>query len=89
MNPRDAQMAAGVTAGGTTSADMVNHPPHYTAGRKFEPIDVFEDWFPSDPLLWQVAKYLSRAGRKGSAIEDLRKARFYLDRAIDREGRRV
>ena len=61
--------------------DVINHPPHYTFG-KFEVIDVLEDWFPTDPLLWQVGKYISRAGRKGSRAEDLKKARFYLDRAI-------
>lgn len=61
--------------------DPVNHPPHYTFG-KFEVIDVLEDWFPTDPLLWQVGKYISRAGRKGSRAVDLKKARFYLDRAI-------
>ena len=61
--------------------DPVNHPSHYTFG-KFEVIDVLEDWFPTDPLLWQVGKYISRAGRKGSRAEDLKKARFYLDRAI-------
>lgn len=61
--------------------DPVNHPTHYTFG-KFEVIDVLEDWFPNDPLLWQVGKYISRAGRKGSKTVDLKKARFYLDRAI-------
>lgn len=62
---------------------MVNHPPHYTFG-KYEVIDVLEDWFPTDPLLWQVGKYISRAGRKGSKAECLKKARFYLERAISK-----
>lgn len=65
----------------TSPANMIEHPPHYTFG-KYEVIDVLEDWFPTDPLLWQVGKYISRAGRKGSRAEDLKKARFYLDRAI-------
>jgi hypothetical protein len=65
-------------------SDPVNHPSHYTFGR-FEVIEVLEDWFPSDPLLWQVGKYLARAGRKGPALEDLRKARFYLERRIARD----
>lgn len=63
--------------------DPVNHPPHYTFGR-YEVIDVLQDWFPENPLLWQVGKYIARAERKGRALEDLRKARFYLDREIDR-----
>ncbi len=62
-------------------SDPVNHPPHYTFGR-FEVIDVLEDWFPDDPLLWQVGKYIARAVRKGDAVTDLKKARFYLDRRI-------
>jgi len=64
--------------------DSVNHPPHYTFGR-FEVIDVLEDWFPADPLLWQVGKYIARAGRKGNAVEDLEKAAWYLRRRIEKE----
>jgi hypothetical protein len=65
-------------------SDPVDHPSHYTFG-KFEVIDVLEDWFPTDPLLWQVGKYIARAGHKSSLIEDLKKARWYLDRRIARE----
>jgi len=61
--------------------DTINHPPHYTFG-KFEVIDVLEDWFPHTPLLWQVGKYIARAGRKGDELTDLKKAKFYLDRYI-------
>jgi hypothetical protein len=63
--------------------DPVNHPKHYTFG-SFEVIDVLQDWFPNNPLLWQVGKYIARAERKGKSLEDLRKARFYLDREIER-----
>ena len=63
--------------------DPVNHPKHYTFGN-FEVIDVLQDWFPNNPLLWQVGKYIARAERKGRTLEDLRKARFYLDREIER-----
>ena len=61
--------------------DAVNQPSHYTFG-KFEVIDVLEDWFDSDPLLWQVGKYIARAGRKAGMLEDLRKAKWYLERRI-------
>lgn len=64
-------------------SDPVNHPQHYTFG-KYEVIDVLEDWFATDPLLWQVGKYLARAGRKGDVLEDLKKARWYLDRKISK-----
>lgn len=61
--------------------ESVEHPKHYTFG-KFEVIDVLGDWFPNDPLLWQVGKYIARAKHKGKECEDLKKARFYLDRKI-------
>lgn len=77
--------------------DPIN-PNHYKGGRRFQPADVFEDWFCQEdsdptlaPLLWQVAKYLSRCGRKGGralALQDLKKARWYLDRAIARKEKR-
>lgn len=61
--------------------DNVNHPNHYTFG-KFEVIDVLLDWFKNDPLLWQVGKYIARSSRKGKELEDLKKARWYLNLKI-------
>lgn len=58
-------------------------PPHY-AELDPEPIDVIEGWGLGFYLA-QVIKYVARAGRKGGPekyLEDLRKARWYLDRAI-------
>jgi hypothetical protein len=68
-------------------ADLVNHPPHYTAGR-FEAIDVIEDaaQHAPDPVLgalqWQVLKYMLRLWGKGNPLQDAKKARWYLDRLI-------
>jgi len=62
--------------------DPVNHPSHYTFGR-FEVIDVLQDWFPSSPLLWQIVKYVARAQHKGNMLQDLKKAQFYLNKAIE------
>jgi hypothetical protein len=59
----------------------VNHPKHYTFG-KYEVLDILEDWFPNDPLLWQVGKYLARANHKGELLTDLKKAAWYLDAKI-------
>lgn len=61
--------------------DNVNHPSHYTFG-KFEVIDVLEDWFPDKPLLFNAGKYLARAFHKGKPLEDLKKARWMIDRQI-------
>lgn len=62
----------------------VNHPSHYAEGRKYEPIDVIEDWELGFNL-GNTIKYISRAGRKdkNKEIEDLEKALFYLKRQIE------
>lgn len=74
--------------------DAVNHPKHYTNGR-YELIELIEDIVASYPnaviggSIWQVVKYVGRAPLKGNLSEDLKKARWYLDRAIshaDRKG---
>ena len=59
----------------------VEHPKHYVEGRKFEPIDVIEDWNLGFNL-GNAVKYISRAGRKDDVITDLEKAQWYLDREI-------
>ena len=61
--------------------ETIKHPSHYAEGRKYEPIDVICDWN-LDFCLGNVVKYISRAGRKENEIEDLKKARFYLDHKI-------
>jgi hypothetical protein len=64
--------------------DNINHPPHYTFG-SHEPIDVIEDWSLSF-CLGNVVKYIARAGRKSSdRLEDLKKARWYLNREIEQQ----
>lgn len=62
--------------------DPVDHPPHYK-GTAVEPIDAIEAWGLGF-CLGNAVKYIARAGRKGDRIEDLRKARWYLDRAIEK-----
>ncbi len=61
--------------------DEINRPKHYNFG-KFETIDVLETWFPDEPLLWQVGKYISRWNRKDTPLKNLKKALFYLNRKI-------
>ena len=67
-------------------SDTVNHPSHYTAGR-YEAIDVIEDNLPQESfegfLVGNVLKYLLRYRHKGG-VEDLKKARWYLRRLIER-----
>ena len=70
-------------------SDPVNHPAHYTAG-PVEVIDILEQTAASapDPVLaglqWQVLKYLLRMWLKDNPEQDARKARWYLNRLIDR-----
>ena len=83
------------SAAGT--GEVVESPDHYTwlgqslaalglsDAANVESWDVLDAAFPSDPLLWNCGKYLLRQGRKGGEekrLEDLRKARQYLDRQI-------
>jgi len=66
----------------THHTDMVNHPPHYKAGG-IETIDFIE----AKELgyhLGNVVKYVTRADHKGNKLEDLKKAQWYLNRAIEK-----
>ena len=69
--------------------DPVNHPEHYTAG-KVEVIEILEQAVQDAPdpisggLLWQTLKYLLRLWYKNNMLQDAKKARWYLNRLIDR-----
>lgn len=69
--------------------DPVDHPEHYTAG-KVEVIDILEQAVQDAPdpisggLLWQTLKYLLRLWYKGNMLQDAKKARWYLNRLIER-----
>jgi hypothetical protein len=70
------------------SSDAVNHPAHYGgANNPYEAIKVIDAWGLGFSL-GNAVKYIARAGRKGdtidNAIEDLKKARWYLDHEIER-----
>lgn len=73
-------------------SNNIDHPAHYAEGRKYEPIKVINDW-DLNFNLGNTIKYISRAGRKqdfenqdqlSKTLEDLRKARWYLDYEITR-----
>lgn len=69
-------------------ADMVNHPPHYNASNGIECIDVIQASVqPGESpfcsyLHGNVIKYIFRAFMKGNPIQDMQKARWYLNRLI-------
>lgn len=62
--------------------DPVNHPSHYTAHPSgIEAIEVTEHM---NFCLGNAMKYIWRAGLKLDAIEDLKKAAWYVNREIHR-----
>jgi len=63
----------------TVPNDMVNNPGHYNQG-KIEVIDFIEDQ-KLDFRAGNVIKYVCRYQAK-NGLEDLKKARWYLDRLI-------
>ena len=77
-----------------SSIDMVNSPPHY-ASSKIECIDAMEAMTSQnreyrtflsahEMYCWQVIfKYIWRFPFKSNPLEDLKKAKFYLERLIN------
>lgn len=72
---------------GEDARDAVNHPRHYARGwsNGAEIIDITENL---NFNRGNAVKYIARAGRKDAlkTIEDLKKARWYLDRELKRLG---
>lgn len=68
--------------------ETVDHPPHYGgADNPFEAIKVIEAWRLGFNL-GNTVKYIARADHKKVPLEDLKKARWYLDREIANRSRR-
>lgn len=88
------QMTADFESEPEQKDDAVNAPKHYSwlgdalakQVKSISDVEVFHvlmATFDKEPLLWQVGKYLLRAGRKDDRKQDLEKARWYLDKAIE------
>ena len=71
---------------GALAPDPVNHPPHYKIGG-IETIDYMKAKSTPEEfkghLRLTAIKYLSRTGYKGDALEDLKKAQWYLNKLIE------
>ena len=64
--------------------EKVNHPEHYNGG-KYEVMDVIEDaGFGEGFCLGNALKYILRAKHKENYVEDLKKAKWYIDYIIER-----
>ena len=66
--------------------DMVNNPSHYNQGR-VETIEVIRDVLSKEQFIGycvgNTMKYVSRHRHKNKPKEDLLKARWYLNKAIE------
>jgi len=60
--------------------EKINHPKHYNKG-KIEVIDAIVDW-DLNFCIGNVVKYVARHKHKKDSLEDLKKARWYLDYEI-------
>lgn len=66
--------------------EQVDHPVHYGgADDPYEAIKVIEAWGLGFHL-GNAVKYISRVGKKGDPLVDLKKAAWYLNREIERRG---
>ena len=63
------------------SDNRVNHPSHYNKG--IETIDYIESWN-MDFNIGNVIKYVTRAVHKDNKLEDLEKAKWYIEREINK-----
>jgi hypothetical protein len=82
-NPIVCSYAAYQAAGGPAPS-TVTHPPHYGGeADPFEAIKVIEAWGLGFAL-GNALKYIRRADAKGTRVDNLEKARWYLDREIQR-----
>ncbi len=68
--------------------EMVNHPNHYGGkDNVYEVVKVCEAWgLDKDAYIFNVVKYVARAGKKDTdkELQDLEKAKWYLERRIER-----
>lgn len=68
--------------------EMVNNPVHYGgADNPYECIKVLKAWFSSDEysgfLKGNAIKYLCRIGKKDEAVQEAKKAKWYIETLIE------
>lgn len=73
----------GHKCGKETADDPIDHPSHYCQG-KIQCWDYLDDAFPTDPHLWIAGKYLHRSRYSGEELDDLYKAKKFIERKIQK-----
>lgn len=67
--------------------EMVNHPKHYGGDTTYECIKVLKAWMSKEEyegfLRGNSLKYLCRVGNKDEDIQELNKAKWYLEKLIE------
>ena len=67
--------------------EMVNHPSHYGGDTTYECIKVLKAWMSKEEyqgfLRGNAIKYLCRTGKKDAEIQELNKAKWYLEKLIE------
>jgi hypothetical protein len=67
--------------------EMVNHPQHYNGDSPYECIKVLNAWMSEDEyrgfLRGNAIKYICRLGKKDEAVQELKKAAWYIDKLIE------
>lgn len=88
IEPDDsAEINAAEPTSESNEPDMIQKPPHYNKFT-FQPIDIIAEvtnYYEGSTAfhIGTVLKYLMRAPFKGNLLQDLQKAAYYLQRAID------
>jgi|TARA_B100000519_G_scaffold202863_1_gene222688 hypothetical protein len=62
--------------------DIINRPAHYTKG--IETIDYIRSW-EMDYVRGNIVKYVTRFPYKGTPLQDLQKAKWYIEYLIKQE----
>lgn len=68
---------------------VISHPERYGGDTTYECIKVLEAWLPPEQykgfLRGNVLKYLCRVGKKDETVQELKKAKWYLEKLIEKE----
>ena len=66
-----------------TKPNIIDHPAHYSPGTH-EVFRCLVSWgLHTDAMLWDAVVYIARCKKKGSELDDLKKAQFWLARKIE------